>query len=495
MGSSYAVIIGIEKYQQPELGGVKYSHNDARGFHKAVRENLGVPTENVKIWLDQDATYSRLQNELKANLRALSSDDRIFFFYAGHGFWAPKAGNMLTAWDTHLINPAGTSVSIEDVILAPIRRSRCTQSALFIDACSQEIFEDEDERSVLTNMHADEFAAFVDGTKFAAAFFACSPEEKSISNDALKHGVWTYHLLKALRGEEPGAVEKGRFITGASLQQYLFDAVRKYTREKISRSRAQNPFARFDANTDFILAEIPERIEAETGPLFQPDFDHAHFFGEDRRPFKNFPAFSHTKKHTVPTDLSSSASAWAQRLLADDIGSELQAVAIQARKALKLKSKDINKKVDAEGGTVDTDIFRYELTASQDQKDPSKTLLRREVYIRTAKIPPNFDEVFQETIDGFFVAIPGVKGKYTELLDSIEDQEDELGISSEGNQTTGIIEVIGADGAQYLIDTKNETLSIAFPSASGCMDILDKLRTAGIIRLTGTGQGLLSAPD
>lgn len=494
MADAYAVVVGIQDYQQSGLAGVKYAHNDAREIATVLVERFGVPKANIKVWLDHDATVARLQTELKADAYNLSRDDRFYFFYAGHGLWAPKGGNRLTGWDTHTSDLQGTTVSLEEVLLRPLRESRCRQSAIFIDACATEIYEGPDSRDLLADMKPNEFAEFVKNTQYSSAFFACSPEEKSYSSNKLKHGVWSYHLTRALRGEEAAAIYNEKFITGESLQNYLLAAVRKFTREEFVRKAAvQTPYAKVDQNGTFILVELPEpAIEDET-PLLIPDFSEAYFAGVDTRAFKSFEAFTWKKKHTVPTEHSASAADWARRLLSEDVAQELQEVAVQARKILKLRSKDIDKRLDTGSGTVDTDIFRFEIEADQSTRNPADTVVRREVRLRVphANLPKNFDDIFPGSLDTFFVPVPGTQGRYAELLDAVEEREEATGTSSEGDQAKGTIDVRLNDGTRLLINTKNETMRVKVPGANGCLSVIESLRDTALTSLTGTPPKLL----
>jgi hypothetical protein len=84
MPNAYAVVVEIEQYQQSGMEGVDYAHADARDFVDVLVERIDVPKENVDLWLDQDATDSRFENDLKYNVSRLGRDDRFYFFYAGH---------------------------------------------------------------------------------------------------------------------------------------------------------------------------------------------------------------------------------------------------------------------------------------------------------------------------------------------------------------------------------------------------------------------------
>jgi hypothetical protein len=385
--------------------------------------------------------------------------------------------------------------SLENVLLKPLRESRCAQSAIFIDACATEIHEAADSRDLLSDMKPAEFAEFVKNTQYSAAFFACSPEEKSYSSPKLKSGVWTYHLARALRGQEADAIYNDKFITGTSLQDYLLGAVRKFTREEfVRKSAVQTPYAKINQNGTFILVELPEPATSTESPLIVPDFSEAYFSGEDTRPFRSFEAFTWKKRHTVPKEYSQSAAEWAQRLLSEDVAQELQEVAVQARKVLKLRSKDIDKPDSESGsGIVSTDVFRFEIEADQSHEDPGKTVVRREIRLRVpySKLPADFDDIFSGTVDTFLVPVPGTKERYTELLDAIEVREGDSGHTSEGDQTKGTIDVRLKDGTQLHINTKLEIMKVKVSGAKGCLSIIEGLSESGLASIAGAPPRLI----
>lgn len=150
------------------------------------------------LWLDSDATRSALENDLPYTIRQLSPGDRLIFFYAGHGFYA-NGSNRLTAWDTHPSNLPGTTVPLEEVLLKPLKDRQDIDSLVFIDACAADLKTSvEQARDMVSDLRPTEFEALVQSTDHAAAFFACSPNEKAHPSDALMHGIWTYHLIQAL---------------------------------------------------------------------------------------------------------------------------------------------------------------------------------------------------------------------------------------------------------------------------------------------------------
>jgi len=263
VGATHAVLIGIETYQKQGISSVQFAQADAAAMKDVLVQHFGVPAENITLWLDSDATRSAFENDLPYTIRQLSPGDRFIFFYAGHGFYA-LGTNRLTTWDTHPSNLAGTTVSLEEVLLKPLKDRQDLDSLVFIDACAADLKTSvEQARDMVSDLTPTEFEALVQSTDHAAAFFACSPNEKAYPSDALMHGIWTYHLIQALQGDAEGALDRDRFITGESLKNYLTVAVPAYIRTNTKIQAAQRPYAILSSNGPFSIRQVPPSDDAK----------------------------------------------------------------------------------------------------------------------------------------------------------------------------------------------------------------------------------------
>jgi hypothetical protein len=164
----------------------------------------------------------------------------------------------LTTWDTHTFNIVETTTCLDKVLLSPLKNGRCRKSLVFIDACAT-TFGDADTlgRNVLIGMRPDEFAEFVKATEYRAAFFSCSPTQQSYSWPGLQHGIWTYHLLRAFRGQDGDAFERDRRITGHSLHTYLAVSVPAFIKNETDIQASQRPYAEL-AHGVFEILHVPE---------------------------------------------------------------------------------------------------------------------------------------------------------------------------------------------------------------------------------------------
>lgn len=257
MGTTHAVLIGIEAYQQQGIDSVQFAQADVAAMKEVLIQGLGVPAENITVWLDSQATKSVFENELPYLIRQLGAGDRFIFFYAGHGFFANGA-NRLTTWDSHPTNLFGTTVSLEEVLLGPLKNQQGASSLAFIDACAANLKTNlVQARDIISDLTRNEFEALVGSTDHSAAYFACSPSEKAYPSDSLKHGIWTFHLIKALRGEAEEAVHRDRWITGDSLRNYLTSAVPAFIRANTQIRGEQRPFAILSSNGVFGIHQVP----------------------------------------------------------------------------------------------------------------------------------------------------------------------------------------------------------------------------------------------
>ena len=75
----------------------------------------------------------------------------------------------------------------------------------------------------------------------------------SYEDDALKHGVFTYYLLRGLRGEAAGS---DGLVTFQDLAGYVSQSVLAYG---VKTGRIQRPFEAGEASGDFLLAKAGSR--------------------------------------------------------------------------------------------------------------------------------------------------------------------------------------------------------------------------------------------
>jgi peptidoglycan/xylan/chitin deacetylase (PgdA/CDA1 family)/uncharacterized caspase-like protein len=117
---SRAVIIGVNDYQHwPKL---RYAVNDANAIEQTLVSRFGFRPENVTKLVNGDATRQRIMQVLGDELTdptKVSRDDRVFFFFAGHGATRTLADNRQIGFiipvDADLNNFYSTAISMTEL--------------------------------------------------------------------------------------------------------------------------------------------------------------------------------------------------------------------------------------------------------------------------------------------------------------------------------------------------------------------------------------------
>lgn len=196
------VIIGIEDYKYAPK--VDYANRDALIFYKYMKNMLGIPERNIFYRTNEGATSGEFQKVFTSNgwldRRIKDSITSVIVFYAGHGAPDLKTGNsFLIPYDVDP-NYANTGFRL-DRMYQSLASMQAKSVTVFLDACfsgvsrSSEMLvqgarsvkikppEPENKSDNLTVLSASA------NDQYGSAF----PEKK--------HGLFTYFLLKGIRGE------------------------------------------------------------------------------------------------------------------------------------------------------------------------------------------------------------------------------------------------------------------------------------------------------
>ena len=84
---------------------------------------MNVEEENIYLISNEDALKSTLEYEFKSLFYSLTENDRLIFYYVGHGFH-DGVSNYLSTYDLHQYNIAATSVSLQKILIDPLKSSK-----------------------------------------------------------------------------------------------------------------------------------------------------------------------------------------------------------------------------------------------------------------------------------------------------------------------------------------------------------------------------------
>ena len=462
-GNTIAFIIAIEDYRfshEQGINPVLYARNDATKFKNLLTDEFNIPEENITLWLDKDALKTAFENELIYHIRQLSKDDRFIFYYAGHGFHQ-NGHNRLTCWDTYPTTLNETTVSLDDILLKPLNESECAQSLIFLDCCATNLNKNTQGRDMLSSMNIKEFENFIKPNKYRALFMSCSPGQKSYPNNSLEHGIWTWHLIEALKGNMPAAIQRNNYITDASLKNYLSAAIPDFITNNTTISDKQRPYAEIASTNEFLIRKLPiheKTAESDTPQLIlNPD---SIIF---RKTISIHVSKSHGYKqsHFPPIKINSASKSYIQQVFTENIKTDIQNIYIKTKEVFSLRRREITTEVTNEGGFAECNFFRYTIHVDQNPYYPAEGLITRILLLKSNRsdLPKNFDEIFPNHIDQIVVDIDKIND-FDDLVDRFENLEDSDGGKLVDNKMNGTIEYTLANSLRFNIDINENKIII-----------------------------------
>lgn len=476
-GHVTAVIIAIEEYQPRKTGqipSVDYAKADADAFSTVLEQMFpGREIHRVEL-IDSMATNMSVQDGVKEAIYATGPDDLLIFYYAGHGFHN-GVSNLITVWDSNGHNLSGTCLNLRELLFDPAEKSECQKLLAFIDACAVELEEQFSSRDMVSIMSETEFKDFVNVDQYVGVFLSCTPGQKSYSHAGLGHGVWSYHLVNALRGKAPDAIDAYSVITDASLRDYLGTAVRRYITKNMSTAAQQTPLARMSATNRFAICQVIEEQEPVppendfTSLSFNPD---AIFFSHiETRPYDKLPGFSRAKRHFVPDNVNTSSAEFARGLLVEEIAEEIEEYYKEAKRVFKLRRDDIGTGDD----TLDTDHFRYWIEVRQTPDDPAEVQIIRCLSVRNGSDEnlQDIDDIFGIKFDRVVCRIRGRSPDFDSVVRYLENVEVEFGGTLEESQRRQQVVYYFPEKGRLEFDLADGRISICAERKSSFLGILE----------------------
>lgn len=213
----YALIVGISQYAHMPV--LRYSDDDAYKMFAFLKSPEGgsVPDERIQILIDEDATKQNIKNALKELYAEAGPDDIVLFYFAGHGL----KGSFLP------IDFDGFHFKLShEEINEIMKTSKAKLNLCIVDACYS--------GSLVSDFKGDKdlmMKAYYSGLspedKPSAIFLSSKSEETSLESKGLRQGVFSYFLLRGLKGEAD--YNKDGVISIKELFDYVSLNVKEYT--------------------------------------------------------------------------------------------------------------------------------------------------------------------------------------------------------------------------------------------------------------------------
>jgi hypothetical protein len=231
-----AIIIGIENYRR--VPSADFANRDASVFYDYARRALGIRDENIRLLVDDKAEATEILRSFKTWLPTHVNKDQtdVYVFYSGHGLPSEDGGSLYFLpheVDRDLLDR--TAVTQKEVVEA-IQRTSPKTVTMFIDSCysgqsrtGETLLASARPISIAPRAAADFPANFT-------VLSASAPDQISSSSPELRHGIFSYYLMRGMEGEADA--NKDGQITVAEMQAYLVERV---PRRAMGLNRTQQP--------------------------------------------------------------------------------------------------------------------------------------------------------------------------------------------------------------------------------------------------------------
>ena len=270
-GQTYALIIGVSKYQRPELS-LQYAHSDATTFSQLLTSQRGggVPASNILLLTDEKATTAAVRNGFQDFLkRRATKNDTVIILIAGHGTVDGNRGAFILTHDSDPQDLASTALPMAELqALFEDQLKKVGKVLLFVDVCKAGTIGSIQSTSVNSNVQQ---LGDIEGDLFG--LLASRPREVSFEGPEFGggHGAFSYFVMKGMGGAADA--DGNKTVTASELIDYVSKQVPQATNSK------QHPreFGIYDntmrlAETDkpgIDLARTPPMLDVRTGePLY-----------------------------------------------------------------------------------------------------------------------------------------------------------------------------------------------------------------------------------
>ncbi|MBS3788421.1 DUF4384 domain-containing protein [Candidatus Bipolaricaulota bacterium] len=250
-----ALIVGIESYSGEEFehmghnykfSDLQYSLDDAR----AVEETLTGKVEEIKLLTNEDATYGKVKKTVKDWLGAVDADELALLYFSGHGAYQMDMSGDEDDGNDEVLVPydyaRAEKFIVDDEINDWLNNLPAERIVYIADSCyagtsskavrsftmsntksaNQEVLDD----SIGKDLMGPSSMSTKGTGKQLVALEASKPNQSAIEDEELKHGVFTYYLIKGLKGD---ADQNGDGkISTQELFEFSQEKVLEYTKSK-----------------------------------------------------------------------------------------------------------------------------------------------------------------------------------------------------------------------------------------------------------------------
>ena len=245
----WALVIGVDKYVDPQISPLKGSDNDAKQIADALVRYSGFPQDQVILLstsqpVERQPTRVNILRRLSNLSTAVPKDGMLLVSFAGHGMERAGQAFLLPA-DAQISDQISfleeTAISMTRV-KSWIKETGVGQVVLLLDACRNDPGGRADAPNNLSNAYVNAFNFDVRNREVQAfaTVYATGIGQRAYEYTEKKQGYFSWAVVEGLKGA--AANDKGE-VTLSQLVKYVQDAVPKRLAIDLGSTKQQKPFA------------------------------------------------------------------------------------------------------------------------------------------------------------------------------------------------------------------------------------------------------------
>ena len=268
-GKHYAVVVGIDRYERPDINPLRCAVADAHALAGAFRE---LQYDKVFELTSDDAGTDDYPNRVNVLFRLdwlrqrVQPEDTVVFFFSGHGVQQedksvkdPPVFLLTKESDARSLITLTNSACPASQITSILNQMTARRILVVYDACRSNVRADRgaDDNRLSQDLARQLTPSQSDTRSCLVTLFSCSPGQRAY--EAGGHGYFTACLLKGMSAKPP--------VTLQALLDYLPKAVSSAADEA---NLKQTPYWTVSGNlpaSQWVLAEKSITFQASSGPL------------------------------------------------------------------------------------------------------------------------------------------------------------------------------------------------------------------------------------
>jgi len=200
----WALVIGVDRFEDPTIPGLQFSAKDARDFADFLITRGNFQKDHVLLLINEQATDDNIKKALGDDWlpRRVLPDDLVVIYASSHG--SPKEidvaqDNFLIAYNTHRDSLFATGLRLGDLANTVKHRTGCDRIVLLLDACNSGAAE----AGGKGLFRPANFKLENEVGEGQIILSSSTADQRSWESKRYKNGVFTRQLMEALQTQGP----------------------------------------------------------------------------------------------------------------------------------------------------------------------------------------------------------------------------------------------------------------------------------------------------